>query len=119
VTAVAWEGSTRRRRLPPDWPAITARILERDGRRCYLCGGPGGRGRSRAAATITRDGNLAAILYAVPSEEVGSRRRSSSSSTAAASSAGREAPGAEVKPPSSIVVGPYTYSVVVDLDAGD
>lgn len=30
----AWQGSTRRARLPKDWPTIRARILERDGHRC-------------------------------------------------------------------------------------
>jgi len=29
-----WRGSTRRARLPKNWPAITRRILERDGRQC-------------------------------------------------------------------------------------
>ncbi|MCW2674804.1 MAG: endonuclease [Frankiales bacterium] len=29
-----WRGSTRRARLPKDWPAIRVRILTRDGHRC-------------------------------------------------------------------------------------
>lgn len=29
-----WKGSTRRDRLPVDWPAIRQRILTRDGHRC-------------------------------------------------------------------------------------
>ncbi|GAA1431376.1 HNH endonuclease signature motif containing protein [Microlunatus lacustris] len=29
-----WQGSTRRARLPADWPAIRERVLRRDGRRC-------------------------------------------------------------------------------------
>lgn len=29
-----WTDSTRRRRLPPDWPARRARILKRDGGQC-------------------------------------------------------------------------------------
>jgi 5-methylcytosine-specific restriction enzyme A len=29
-----WRGSTRRARLPKDWPTIRARILQRDGHRC-------------------------------------------------------------------------------------
>lgn len=33
---MAWEGSTRRHRLPPRWRAITRRILERDGHQCQL-----------------------------------------------------------------------------------
>lgn len=32
-----WAGSTRAARLPPDWPAIRARILARDPV-CRLCG---------------------------------------------------------------------------------
>ena len=34
----AWEGSTRRERLPPDWDRRRRRVLLRDGHRCYLCG---------------------------------------------------------------------------------
>jgi len=30
----AWAGSTRRETLPPDWPKIRERVLDRDGRRC-------------------------------------------------------------------------------------
>lgn len=34
---MAWEGSTRRDRLPPGWSTRTVpRILQRDGRRCQL-----------------------------------------------------------------------------------
>lgn len=29
-----WAGSQRRTELPPDWPAIRARILDRDAHRC-------------------------------------------------------------------------------------
>jgi 5-methylcytosine-specific restriction protein A len=29
-----WQGSTRKAELPPDWAAIRARILARDGRQC-------------------------------------------------------------------------------------
>lgn len=37
-----WAGSTRRARLPRDWPAIRQRILKRDQRRCTWpgCGQP-------------------------------------------------------------------------------
>lgn len=31
---MAWMGSTRRSRLPQDWPAIVRRIKRRDGYRC-------------------------------------------------------------------------------------
>lgn len=31
---MSWEGSDRRRRLPPDWADVRARILERDGFQC-------------------------------------------------------------------------------------
>jgi len=31
---MAWAGSTRRSRLPSDWPTIRGRILRRDGHRC-------------------------------------------------------------------------------------
>lgn len=41
-----WEGSTRKERLPKDWPVIRKRILARDGYRCMWlddgrpCGAP-------------------------------------------------------------------------------
>lgn len=31
---MAWEGSTRAERLPPDWPKRRLRVLRRDGYRC-------------------------------------------------------------------------------------
>lgn len=31
-------GSSRRERLPNDWPERRRRVLERDGHRCYRCG---------------------------------------------------------------------------------
>src|SRR5690606_18328711 len=34
LTMPAWSTSTRRRRLPPNWSAIRARILARDGGQC-------------------------------------------------------------------------------------
>ena len=36
-----WASSTRLGRLPKDWPATRARILRRDRRICWICGGPG------------------------------------------------------------------------------
>ncbi len=36
-----WAGSTRRSRLPKDWAKTRARILKRDGHRCWVCGQPG------------------------------------------------------------------------------
>lgn len=35
-----WAGSTRRDRLPPDWPRRRTRILRRDHHRCQHCGAP-------------------------------------------------------------------------------
>jgi 5-methylcytosine-specific restriction protein A len=59
---MAWEGSTRHDRLPPDWPAIRVRILARDGHRCQhhrvdlgrICG-------ERATDVDHSDGNLQAL----------------------------------------------------------
>ena len=36
---MTWQGQ-RRLRLPPDWPAIRAAILERDGHTCQTCSAP-------------------------------------------------------------------------------
>lgn len=46
----AWEGSTRRRRLPPDWETIRRRILRRDGWRCTAV--DDGRRCSRPASDV-------------------------------------------------------------------
>lgn len=37
-------GSTRRDRLPKDWPKRRAKVLKRDNRICYVCGHPGADG---------------------------------------------------------------------------
>lgn len=43
MTRQAWEGSTRKGRLPVDWPALRAAALRRNpGRVCHWCGLPGG-----------------------------------------------------------------------------
>jgi 5-methylcytosine-specific restriction endonuclease McrA len=39
VHYVPWAGSTRRKRLPRNWPQIRRRVLTRDAHLCYLCGG--------------------------------------------------------------------------------
>lgn len=36
---MAWAGSTRRQRLPKDWPARVRAVRERDRDTCYVCGG--------------------------------------------------------------------------------
>lgn len=33
-----WRGSTRRGRLPADWPQIRREVLDRHGGRCHVCG---------------------------------------------------------------------------------
>ena len=39
---MAWEGSTRRQRLPRNWASeIVPAVKARDGDVCYLCGGHG------------------------------------------------------------------------------
>lgn len=35
----AWQGSTRRSRLPDDWPQRRVRVLQRDRYTCRACGG--------------------------------------------------------------------------------
>lgn len=40
-SVVAWSARSRRRgELPAGWGALRARVLERDGGRCVVCGGP-------------------------------------------------------------------------------
>ena len=36
-----WNGSTRRSRLPKNWPALRTAVMRRDRGICYVCGGPG------------------------------------------------------------------------------
>lgn len=45
-----WAGSTRRARLPGNWRTIRARVLERDGGRCYICKGLGADGVDHVVA---------------------------------------------------------------------
>ena len=33
-----WQGSTRRKRLPPDWPKTRAKVMRRDGGVCHVSG---------------------------------------------------------------------------------
>ncbi len=35
---VPWAGSTRRKRLPPNWAALVALVLARDRNICHVCG---------------------------------------------------------------------------------
>lgn len=61
-----WQGSTRRARLPADWPAIRTRIIARDGGVCQLpdpgtgliCGAPGTDVDHRRRGDDHRDTNL-------------------------------------------------------------
>lgn len=46
--AGGWAGSNRRQQLPPDWPAIRRRILQRDGHQCTALMGDGTRCPERA-----------------------------------------------------------------------
>lgn len=38
---VPWTGSTRKQRLPRDWPSRAKAVLARDKGVCYVCGGSG------------------------------------------------------------------------------
>lgn len=64
----AWQGSTRRHRLPPDWPKIRKRILRRDGHVCQtrddryrICGRPATEVDHKRPGDDHSDGNLEAI----------------------------------------------------------
>lgn len=41
MTSGRWAGSTRRARLPNDWPKRRAAVLKRDNGVCHVCRGPG------------------------------------------------------------------------------
>jgi 5-methylcytosine-specific restriction enzyme A len=61
-----WQGSTRKARLPRNWPAIRSRILKRDGGVCHVCLGPGADGVDHLVAGDDHsDSNLAAIHHNV------------------------------------------------------
>jgi len=44
----AWQGSTRRESLPPNWQTLRRQILDRDGRRCTITMRDGTRCRDKA-----------------------------------------------------------------------
>ena len=56
-----WAGSTRAARLPRNWPTIRARILKRDGYRCYLCGALADQVDHKQRGDNHSEHNLAAI----------------------------------------------------------
>ena len=63
---VPWAGSTRRARLPRGWDRTVLRILKRDRRICWLCGGPGADGVDHViAGDDHRDTNLRAVHHNV------------------------------------------------------
>lgn len=64
--AGAWQGSTRRARLPADWPKRKAHVLKRDGRICHVCGQPGADGVDHVIPGDDHsDANLKAIHHNV------------------------------------------------------
>ena len=56
-----WQGSTRRRRLPRNWPQIRRRVLNRDANLCYLCGAHATEVDHILRGDDHSDANLAAI----------------------------------------------------------
>jgi 5-methylcytosine-specific restriction protein A len=62
-----WGSSDRRTRLPASWHAQRQRILRRDQRICYVCGGPGADGVDHVRPGDEHDdANLAAIHHNAP-----------------------------------------------------
>lgn len=57
----AWATSTRRARLPRDWPRTVRRILARDRHRCYLCSAYARQVDHIVSGDDHSDSNLAAI----------------------------------------------------------
>lgn len=60
---VAWSGSTRRSRLPSNWPQVRRHVLERDGYTCHLCGRYGNRVDHVIAGDNHDPVNLAPICF--------------------------------------------------------
>lgn len=61
-----WAGSSRRDRLPADWPKIRNKVLKRDGRVCHICHAPGADGVDHIVAGDDHSlENLAAIHHNV------------------------------------------------------
>lgn len=61
---MAWDGSTRAKRLPPGWKRTVRRILKRDHGICHVCGKPGADQVDHVnAGDDHSDANLAAIHY--------------------------------------------------------
>jgi 5-methylcytosine-specific restriction enzyme A len=56
-----WAGSTRRGRLPANWPHLVAFVLERDDHTCYLCARYGDRVDHVVAGDDHDPSNLACI----------------------------------------------------------
>jgi 5-methylcytosine-specific restriction enzyme A len=82
-----WAGSDRRTRLPTDWPSRRRAVLERDGRRCYTCGGAAGEVDHVRAGDDHRLENLAAICTAC--HKIKSAREGGIAAGARRDSAGR------------------------------
>jgi 5-methylcytosine-specific restriction protein A len=62
VNAKPWATSTRRLRLPPNWPQIRLAVLARDGYVCHVCRQPGANQVDHVlAGDDHRETNLAAI----------------------------------------------------------
>lgn len=59
----AWEGSNRKRRLPPDWEARRQMVFNRDGRVCYACGAVATEVDHQRAGDDHALANLAPICY--------------------------------------------------------
>jgi 5-methylcytosine-specific restriction endonuclease McrA len=62
-----WAGHKRHLRLPADWPQRRAAVLERDGRVCHICKGPGSDAVDHLQAGDDHSlANLAAVHQDVP-----------------------------------------------------
>jgi 5-methylcytosine-specific restriction enzyme A len=91
---MAWEGSTRSDRLPPDWPALRAFVLARDHYRCQVpgCGAPATDVDHIHRGDDHRPANLRAICSPC-------HRRKSAREGAAAAAARRRAGPKRARPP--------------------
>jgi 5-methylcytosine-specific restriction protein A len=81
VKAKPWGTSTRKARLPPNWPQLRRYVLARDGGVCYVCRQPGA---DQVDHLVAGDDHREENLRAIHSRPCHARKSSSEGGAAAA-----------------------------------